>query len=138
MGTADGNIVDPFGELGSLLRSKRPPVELQQYRTTYRRTRIWANVGIACGAIALAGRFEHTLLTIGGILLLNSLVLIHARLRAASSLLEMVTYDTFMYIGMTILADAPEITLFVAATQTFIIFYFVPSRTGALLAILFL
>lgn len=86
----------------------------------------------------MAARFEYPLITVGGIVVMACLILLHSRVRGGSSLLEMIVFDTILYVGMSILADSPEITLFVAVAQVFIVFHFVPARAAVATAIGFL
>ena len=130
--------MDPLADLRSVLRSHRPPIELEKYRTTYQRTRRVLGAAIPLAALALAGRFESTSVTVGGIGVLGLLILLHTLLRSGSSLLEMVVFDTVAYLGMATFVDSPETTLFVAMVQTFIVFHFIRARFAVAVACGFL
>ena len=86
----------------------------------------------------MAARFEYPLITVGGIVVMASLILLHSGLRRSGSLLEMIVFDTVLYLGMTVVADSPEITMFVAVAHVFILFHFVPARAAIASAIGFL
>ncbi len=119
-------------DLRSFLRSDRPPIELAQFNKTYRRTRISVNVLIAVTSLVMRGRFDYRPLVITGIIVANLLIIGHAYLRRRAGLREMVTWDAALYLTMTVLADLPEVAIFVAMAQSFIIFFFVPIRSALL------
>lgn len=130
--------MDPLADLRALLRSERPSIELERYRTTYRRTRSVEGVVIPLAALGLFWRFDHALVTVGGIAALGFLMLLHATIRSRSSLLEMVVIDTVLYLGIVGFVDSPEIAMFVAVVQTFIVFHFITPRRAVVVALLFL
>lgn len=130
--------MDPPDDLRSFLQSGRPAIELEQYRTTYRRTRITANLFLPFASVLMGTHFEHAPVVIGGIVSLAMLILLHSHVRRSAPLLEMIGFDTVLYIGMTVFADAPEISMFVAVSQLFILFYFVGARTAIWVAVAFL
>ncbi|MCP3993887.1 MAG: HAMP domain-containing histidine kinase [bacterium] len=121
-----------------MLRSPRPPIELERYRATYQRTRRALGVIIPLAALALASRFDSALVAVGGVGALCLVILLHALVRSGSTLLEMVLLDTVAYLGMAIFVDSPETTLFVAMAQTFIVFHFVRSRFAVAVACVFM
>ena len=50
----------------------------------------------------------------------------------------MVVIDTVLYLGMAGFVDSPEIAMFVAVVQTFIVFHFIKPRRAVLVAVIFL
>jgi signal transduction histidine kinase len=122
--------VERRSDLGALFRSDRPPLELDEYRRTYRRTRVAANLILIIASTLLRGHFEHAHLVVGGIVALSSSILLHALVRKDASLLEMLTLDTVLYIVMTVVADTAEVALFVGMAQSFMLFQFVPARVA--------
>jgi signal transduction histidine kinase len=114
----------------SFFRSDRPPVELPDINRIYRRNRVGVSLGIIVSGALLRGQFENPSLVVGGIVLLSSLILVHALVRKRAELLEMVVLDTSLYLGMAILIDMPEVALFVALAQSFIAFFFLPARSA--------
>lgn len=127
---ADRGIVNESSEARSFFRSDRPPIELPDINRIYRRSRVGVSLGIVVSGVLLRGQFEHRLLVIGGIVLLSVLILVHALVRKRAQLLEMVVFDTTLYLGMAILVDVPEVPLFVALAQSFIAFFFLPARSA--------
>ncbi len=122
--------MDKNHDLRTFLRSDRAAIELVEFNQTYRRTRISVNVLIAVAAVVMKSRFEHRPYVITGIVLGCLVVLAHASLRRNASLLEMVSVDTAIYLSLTLLADLPEVAIFVAMAQSFILFFFVRARTA--------
>ncbi|MDJ0952419.1 MAG: HAMP domain-containing sensor histidine kinase [Acidimicrobiia bacterium] len=130
--------MDAREDLRAFLRSGRPAVELEHHRATYRRTRV-ATVSVVVVAVMFTvGRFESPTIAVGGILGMCFSVLLHALVRKRASLLEMIVFDTILYVGATVFADAPELPLFVAMSQLFILFLFVPGRAALVAAFGFL
>lgn len=125
-------------DLGAFFRSDRPPLELNEYRRTYRRTRIWANLAIIAAILILGGHFEHAQSVVGGIIALSGLILLHSTLRSRSSLLEMIAFDTVLYLTMTVVADTAEVALFVGMAQSFMLFQFVAARVALVATIGFM
>jgi signal transduction histidine kinase len=119
-------------DLRSFFRSDRPPIELGQFNNTYRRTRVSVNVLIALASLIMRGRFDYRPYVVTGIIVANLLIVGHAYLRRRAGLREMITWDTILYLSMTVLADLPEVAIFVAMAQSFIIFFFVPIRAALL------
>lgn len=124
-------------DLRSFFRSTRPPIELGQFNQTYRRTRISVNVTIALATLTLHGRFGYRPYVIAGIVVANLLIVGHTYLRRRAGLREMVTWDTSLYLAMTVLADLPEVAIFVAMAQSFIVFFFLPVRAALLMTAIF-
>ena len=124
--------MDTNSELRAFFRSNRPPLEVDEYRRAYRRTRVTANLILMLASTALASRFEHALLVVGSIVAISTLILVHSQLRRRASLLEMLSYDTVLYLSMTVVADAQEVSLFVGMAMSFMLFQFVPARTAVI------
>jgi signal transduction histidine kinase len=120
--------VEKNNDLRAFLRSDRPSIERSEFNETYRRTRISVSALIALASLVMSGRFDYRPYVISGIVLGCLLVIAHAYLRRSSPLLEMVSVDTALYLGMTLLADLPEVAIFVGMAQSFIVFFFVPIR----------
>ncbi|MDJ0959960.1 MAG: HAMP domain-containing sensor histidine kinase [Acidimicrobiia bacterium] len=113
-------------ELRAFLGTERPSIDLAAYNTVYRRTRLAVSVLLAVTTSALGHRFEHRSLVVAGIALSCVLIVSHAYARPRAGLLEMVTWDTLLYLTMAILVDLPEVVLFVVLAQSFFVFFFVP------------
>lgn len=120
------------------LRSERPPIELQEFTTTYRRTRVMVNLAIIAAVVALNGRFDNQPVVVSGLLLLAALAILHAFLRRRSKLIEMVTADTLLYLAMAVLVDLPAGAALVVLTQSFLVFFHVKVRTSLILIALYI
>ena len=137
MAAADSDEVVKKNDLHAFLRSDRPSIERTEFNKTYRRTRISVNVLIAVASLVMHNRFDHRPYVITGIVVCCLFILAHAHLRRGGPLLEMVTFDTAVYLGMTLLADLPEVAIFVAMAQAFIVFFFVRIRTALIAGAVF-
>lgn len=136
-GTADRDAVEKNNDLRAFLRSDRPSIERTEFNETYRRTRIAVNVLIAVSVLVIRDHFDHRPYVVTGIVIGCSLILLHAYLRRARPLLESVSFDTFIYMGLSLLADLPEVAIFVAMTQAYVVFFFVRVRTALITAGIF-
>ena len=112
--------------LGAFFGSDRPSIELAEYSTIYRRTRAAVSILIVAATFVMNNRFDHRSYVVTGILIGCLLIVAHAFVRRGAGLLEMVTWDTSLFLTMTTLVDLPEIALFVALAQSFMVFFFVP------------
>lgn len=117
----------------SCLRSPRSPIELPEFKTTYQHTRIVVSLLIALSAVVLAGRFDYGPVAMVGLLVCAALILGHALAQAEAPLAVMLSFDTVLYLLMTVLIDLPEMTVFVATTQSFLVFFHVRARTALIL-----
>lgn len=92
---------------------------------------------ISVAILVVNGRFDYRPVVVGGIVGLSILILTHSLIRRRADLLEMITLDTVLYLAMAVLADLPEVAIFVALAQTFIVFFFVRPRDSVALLGLF-
>ncbi|MDJ0498702.1 MAG: HAMP domain-containing sensor histidine kinase [Acidimicrobiia bacterium] len=115
-------------DLGAFLGSDRPPIELADYNNIYRRARIAVNVLIALAAMAVGNRLDHRTFVVAAIMLGCVLIISHVYIRRRASLLEVLVWDTMLYLAMITLIDLPEVAMFVALAQSFMVFLFIPVR----------
>ncbi len=120
------------------LREGRPPVELVEFSLTYQRTRVGVNVAIVASVLVFTPRFDSRLFVAPALIAMAAAVLAHVRVRPLASLQEKITFDTAMYLGMVAVLDLPEVALFVATIQGFVVYLHVPPRTALILTALYL
>jgi signal transduction histidine kinase len=117
--------------LRALLRSPSPPIESGGFQRTYRTARIAANVTAVVGALTLGPLWaDNPLVVLPTIAGLGALLLVDSYLRPRASWLSMSRIDTPIYMTMFVAMGATAAIPFVAVTQAFIGFFFVPPRTA--------
>lgn len=121
-------------DLRAYLRSDRPSIERTEFGETYRRTRIAVSVLVGVSTVIMRSRFQYQSYVITGVVVGCLLILLHAYLRKSRPLVESAWYDTIIYMGLTLFADLPEVAIFVAMAQAYILFFFVRVRTALISA----
>jgi signal transduction histidine kinase len=124
--------------LRSYFDSATPPIVLDDYQRIERVARVVVGLVLISALLLFQGRFEHASVILPLVAMLSGTIIVHAFARPRASVFENLVLDTTVFLLMTIVIDAPELAVFAAVAQTFMLFHFVPPRqaVGATIGLL--
>ncbi len=118
--------------------SRNAPIELDEFRLSYRRARMVTSIVMLPVLFLLAKRIEHPEVAVPIIAGLGLASLTHSTFRKEARLLEMSIVDTTTYVLIALPLDVPEAVMMVVMAEAYIVFFFVPARTAVAVTVSYL